>query len=613
MAYNPQAFSAPGGSSKFQTLTFANSNGVSFTNSNGSIVASVQTNYLTTAALSNHSHGNPTLALTNINGTTASASNGLTLSLSAVVPSQTVQPVAYSAANGSANFSTLTFANSNGISFSTGTQGLYATVQTNYLTTAAQSNHSHNFATTTTNGASIIVGTTNSNGATIGVPAFLTTAQPVGAYLTTARQSNDAIGLNTAQSNVTWTVNSSGISVDARGYAGTGTSATNASVTLNSNGLAISVAAGGGATPVASASNGSFSFTTLGFSNANNVTFGTSAGSIITASVAAPGAAAENNWINILGTNTSGDTTASGSTIGYSGINLTLSGTNGSIVNISAPATSQLTATGILSISSNGSTISLGVPNQIMTVSSTIPHGMFPGSSASQTFGAMGVSTASAIFWPFLIEDYFIGDHIMLALNMSYQSSSVSGQQSGTFRYGIYSNNVSTLSLISSNSFAWSFTNSSVSGTLSFPTSSGTAGFGYGATSHSTTAQAHSLYGTAGLKLLELPFTNTFSLPPGQYWMGVHNRYSSSSANVGISLGMQGNVISQINNRAPIGIFSSGQTTNPLYKQPLQAMGPYTSTNSANYSGTALPVSAFITGIAHTLTIYPCITLDKSQ
>jgi hypothetical protein len=42
----------------------------------------------------------------------------------------------------------------------------------------------------------------------------------------------------------------------------------------------------------ASASNGSFTFQTLNFSNANNVTFGTSAGSIVTASVAAPGGGA---------------------------------------------------------------------------------------------------------------------------------------------------------------------------------------------------------------------------------------------------------------------------------------------------------------------------------
>ena len=44
---------------------------------------------------------------------------------------------------------------------------------------------------------------------------------------------------------------------------------------------------------IASASNGSFAFSTLGFSNANGVTFGTSAGSIVTASVGA-GAA----WFN---------------------------------------------------------------------------------------------------------------------------------------------------------------------------------------------------------------------------------------------------------------------------------------------------------------------------
>ncbi len=42
---------------------------------------------------------------------------------------------------------------------------------------------------------------------------------------------------------------------------------------------------------IASASNGSFAFSTLGFSNANGVTFGTSAGSIVTASVGAGAAA----------------------------------------------------------------------------------------------------------------------------------------------------------------------------------------------------------------------------------------------------------------------------------------------------------------------------------
>jgi hypothetical protein len=59
------------------TLQFANLNGVSF-GLNGST--------MTASYSSNHSHGNPTLALTNLTGTTASASNGFTLSLSAAPP-----------------------------------------------------------------------------------------------------------------------------------------------------------------------------------------------------------------------------------------------------------------------------------------------------------------------------------------------------------------------------------------------------------------------------------------------------------------------------------------------------------------------------------------------
>jgi len=67
-------------------LTFNNSNGISFgLETNGILTGTVKTDYqtsgayLTTAALSNHSHGNPQLNLTNLSGTTASASNGFTL------------------------------------------------------------------------------------------------------------------------------------------------------------------------------------------------------------------------------------------------------------------------------------------------------------------------------------------------------------------------------------------------------------------------------------------------------------------------------------------------------------------------------------------------------
>ena len=87
----------------------------------------------------------------NSNNVSFGTSNS-TVTASASYPAQTQQPMAYSAANGSATANTLIFANSNGVSFSTGTQGVYATVKTDYqssgayLTTAMQSNASTNFA-----------------------------------------------------------------------------------------------------------------------------------------------------------------------------------------------------------------------------------------------------------------------------------------------------------------------------------------------------------------------------------------------------------------------------------------------------------------------------------
>lgn len=213
------------------TAVFSNSNGVSFGVNGNTITASH--NGLTTAmasnAGSNFVNTSAGLNLTNVSATLAS--NSISISVGNYLTSQSNQAV--SAANGSFTFQTLSLANSNGVSFSTGTQGIFATVKTDYLTTA--------------------------------------------------RASNDAIGLNTAQSNVTWTVNSSGLSLDARGYAGTQTAATNASVTLNSNGLSISVEAGAAASVNFSAGTTSGNLNSVVFSNSNGVSFGLN-GSTLTAS-----------------------------------------------------------------------------------------------------------------------------------------------------------------------------------------------------------------------------------------------------------------------------------------------------------------------------------------
>lgn len=380
--------SGANGSFAFQTLSFSNANGVSFGTSAGSAITASH-NALTTARASNDAIGLNT-AQTNVTWTVNSGG----LSLNAGGYAGTTSGFGGNSISGSITH------NSVGINLSLNHPA--------WLTTAMQSNAAtlsniRVSAGTTSNLLSAIT-FSNSNGVSFGLNAGTMTASHNG--LTTARASNDAIGLNTAQSNVTWTVNSGGLSLDARNYAGTGTTFNganiSASITQNSAGVQISASvaapgAGGGAAisagansqntgtvnfansngitfglsnngtmtasfsaPAVSNSAGSFTFQTLNFSNANNVTFGTSAGNVVTASVAAPGAAAENNWMTLLGANVSSNSSASGSTIGLSGSNITLAGTNNSQIIISAPATSSLQATGIVSISTNGSTISVG-------------------------------------------------------------------------------------------------------------------------------------------------------------------------------------------------------------------------------------------------------------
>lgn len=221
-----QAFSAQGGSSAFQTLGFSNTNGISFSNSNGSVVAS---------------------------------HDGLT--------SQSAQ--AASASNGSFAFQTLNFSNANNVTFGTSAGGI---ITASVATAAAGNSVNFSAGTTSNNLGSVVF--SNSNGVTFGLDAGTITAQHNG--LTS--QSNQQLTLfatgNTLVSS-SGTMNASSLLFAASG---------NISIGIVGGSVAIT-----GQELGASASNGSFTFHTLNFSNANNVTFGTSAGSIITASVAAAG------------------------------------------------------------------------------------------------------------------------------------------------------------------------------------------------------------------------------------------------------------------------------------------------------------------------------------
>lgn len=500
-----QAVSAGNGSSAFQTLSLVDAGGLTWSTVAGGLQASVKTDYLTSQSnqafsAQGGSSAFQTLNFTNSNGFSFSNTNG------SIWGSYTVPTVTNSSLTMQAGASTLSsvsrvhFGDSNGISFGASTSNngsitITATVKTDYQSSNANyltSQSNQNITAANGGFAFQTLSFSNLNGISFGTSAGSAITASHNA-LTTARASNDAIGLNTAQSNVTWTANSSGLSLDARGYAGTGTTFNGAnlsgSITQNSNGINLSLSAaapGGGAAVTVSASNGSFTVGNLNFSNANNVTFGTSAGSIVTASVAAPGAAAENNWFNLLGANTAGNTTASGSTIGLSGINLTLSGTNGSAMNISAPATSSLSATGGVSLSTNGSTISIGAP-------APVTYSRYNEFKESPLV-AGNIGQGSLHLQPWLIPNLQF-DRVVLHKAFSNATNS-SNSFTVSDWVGIYTKNGSTLSLLQSTSISTNFSGSGTAGSyLSY---------------------------AGGIKAHTIGMTNT--LTEGMYWIGVIQR-----------------------------------------------------------------------------------------
>lgn len=334
------------------TISFADGNGVSFgtaANQAISLTHGLQYTSATSAITSNALHssaskvagivantnnaGGGTATLTgnvsfsNANGLSFYTSAGNAVVGSYTVPTQTVQPAIQSIIVSNTTYTTgaVSFSNANGLTFGSSAGGAI-TGSHNGLTTAAQSNHSHNLATTTTNGSLIVVATTNSAGATVAVPPYITTYaaqtnQTANFYVSgNSTQLSSTAGLDlrsisfegagiasvgVSNGRVLVSVPSGGGAGDgynivyagSAGTTGTTWSSASASVRINggnnitvsqngSNDIVISAAQGGIAAGTQTATSG-----TLVFANSNGVTFGMSGSSQITASVNAGGGA----------------------------------------------------------------------------------------------------------------------------------------------------------------------------------------------------------------------------------------------------------------------------------------------------------------------------------
>lgn len=471
----------------------------------------------------------------------------------------------------------------------------------------------------------------NSNGISFGINGQTLTAQHNA--LTTARASNDAIGLNTAQSNVTWTVNSAGLSLDARGYAGTATGATSASITVNSNGVSVSIGpylttamqsnaatisnirvSGGTTSNLLSAitfgdangvsfglnagtmtashngltsqsnqnvtaGNGGFAFQTLSFSNVNGISFGTSAGSAITASHNAITTARASNdgiGLNTAQTNVTWTVNSAGLSLnaaGYAGTATTFNGAN---------------ISGSITLNSNGLNLSLSgamaapspvnisagtTSNNLATVVFSNSNGVsfgLDGSTITASVNAGGGGATLSGLDPY-------ADRILLGI--------AGGQAS------LWINQLDLPAAVQFDRFGLRIThsntsNSSGSATISVWVGVYTRNASSLSSIHSTsfttaitqsgTAGSYSNYG--GVKILPIPWTTTITA--GNYWVGIVTRTTTGGANMTF-----GNVGLSMMNSTASGYFGSGSNATAHVKL---GVGVYSATTAGIPSAISL-------------------------
>jgi len=373
--------------------------------------------FLTTAAQSNHSHGNPQLNLTNLTGTTASNSAGFTLSLSGNA-AQTNQ----SAIRGLGVSNTGVTAGNTGIS--TGIDWVLAGSQSLTLSQSTAG----------------------------GGPNTIWFQHP--AWLTTQSVQTQASG----------------------NIAGTGTTFNGAnisgSMTMNSVGLQLSMsvaAPGGGGNTVTlyansnttQSSSGTANISSINFAGAGIASVGVTNGSVVISVPAGGGAGDGGNIVSML-TSTSGGGTAgatfsnSTASIGLmAGSNITLSQTSNTIV-FNAPDSSSLVVGNGLSISTTGSTISIYA--NPLTLSYFNPQDAYV-----QVAGQQG--QASLHIQPMQAPNVQFDKLCMPIINTN--SSNSSGSHTLSFWVGIYTRNASTLSLASSTSATTAVTHSGTAGSYS--------------------------------------------------------------------------------------------------------------------------------------------------
>ena len=522
------------------TVEFASTAGnVTFgMGSNGVITASAPAAGTAGAALSisaGSTSGTPNpVVFSNSNGVSFGL-NGSTITASVATAGPAISGIQVGASNFTSGGS-VAFANSNGITFGmSGVAGFpqSITASHNGLTTAAQVSHSHALATTTTNGSVINVATSGSQGYTLGVPAYLTTAGATNALTTAAQVSHSHGAVNVT--NINATSASSGLSLSVPiSYLTAG-----ANITLSTVGSTVSIIGGaggpGGGGPAISGSGNSQSTGTVNFAASNGVTFGLSNNGTMTASF------------------------ASSNLVAGTGITLSTTGSTVSIIANTAvadsthshgnPTLALTNLTGTTASASNGLTISLSAANPGGAAARpqywVEPVWAVNGGSNALLTNITGISRRF-LFMPFEVNGSLTFNEMHWPM-----SRATTGVNSFSMYLAIYSfSNSSRIDSIWSTSVGYSQSDTaSVSGLRGFEATFGSTslspgqyvlGVMFDPVGASTSAMNYSIMGAATGNTMLLTQVvngaNTYHQNVNHMWLPFHGRFSVTTAAVPASV-----------------------------------------------------------------------------
>lgn len=507
------------GTQDARSLTFRGDKSITIGVSAGEVLFSVGA-YLTTAMASNRG-SDFVQAAAGFNGTNASgtiASNALSVSVAAPIPIGTAVKAVASIG-------------------STGTITRYAPEDHQHAGVAA-------FAVTNTGNT---LGNTRSQVGTF----YLAASGGITASQSTAAAGNDTVWLSVAAP-VAQTVQSA---IKAFGASNTGNTAGNTGlstgidwVVAGSNNITISESTVGGGPntlwisgpTVGGAQTGisgiqvsdtTYTSGTVTFRNANGISFGSSGANGVSASYTVPTQTNQTLGLYAVGNTTqNSSTTLDARTVSFNAINaMTVGFSNGSI-QLSIPATSSLVGTNGITLSTNGSTISI-------SANLLSQFDFFRPDNVLITNSVLGQS--SLYLYPFDVAWPLSASRLNVFLSIGSTTSGVNSTGAGSFGvgYALYTrgtgastDRISQLTSYSLPVWTYTFSSNTRFGVtqyigLSNATSHSTSTFSSAATNVSTYV-ANSL---GGYRAVALPIGLT--LTPGRYWLGLSNQTTTVNTN----------------------------------------------------------------------------------